>query len=41
MGVDALVITSRNIARINDETVGISAGAILKLPVSEKTCRDH
>ncbi len=36
MGVDALVITSRNIARINDETVRISAGAILKLPV----CRE-
>ncbi len=36
MGVDALVITSRNIARINDETVRISAGAILKIPV----CRE-
>lgn len=36
MGVDALVITSRNIARINDETVRISAGAILQLPV----CRE-
>ncbi|MBK8700983.1 MAG: 23S rRNA (guanosine(2251)-2'-O)-methyltransferase RlmB [Saprospiraceae bacterium] len=37
MGVDALVITSKNIARINEETVRISAGAILNIPV----CRER
>lgn len=36
MGVDALVITARNTARINDETVRVSAGALLKIPV----CRE-
>jgi 23S rRNA (guanosine2251-2'-O)-methyltransferase len=36
MGADALVITSKNSARINEETVKISAGAILDIPV----CRE-
>jgi 23S rRNA (guanosine2251-2'-O)-methyltransferase len=36
MGIDALVITAKNTARINEETVKISAGAILKIPV----CRE-
>ena len=36
MGMDALVVTSKNSARINEETVRISAGAILNIPV----CRE-
>jgi 23S rRNA (guanosine2251-2'-O)-methyltransferase len=36
MGVDAIVITSKNSARINEDTVKISAGAILNIPV----CRE-
>ncbi len=36
MGIDAIVITSKNCARINEDTVKISAGAILNIPV----CRE-
>jgi 23S rRNA (guanosine2251-2'-O)-methyltransferase len=33
LGADAVVITSKNSARINEDTVKISAGAILNIPV--------
>ncbi len=36
MGIDAIVITAKNSARINEDTVKISAGAILNIPV----CRE-
>ncbi len=36
MGADAVVITAKNSARINEDTVKISAGAILNIPI----CRE-